>query len=153
MSQIEDSLYYTREDAEARFIRLRTDVAIQIDTLREERGLTQREFAAKLNRSESYVSRLVSGVENLTLKTIAAVEHVLNGTVVKIPWVEQRTNELEFEEMQQLASRSFASVAVAPDRSMTEVRGLMGTTVWNSKEINRPASEKQTTDYGYSIAA
>lgn len=100
MTDTNNNLSYTLEDAESRFIRLRTDVAVQIDKLREHFEMTQREFAAKLGKNETYVSRLVSGTENLTLKTIAQVEHVFGESVITIPWVQAQESEIEIEEPQ-----------------------------------------------------
>jgi transcriptional regulator with XRE-family HTH domain len=45
-------------------------------------GMTQRELAEKLGKKESYVSRILSGDANPTLKTIAEVEDALGEDVI-----------------------------------------------------------------------
>lgn len=45
-------------------------------------GMTQRELAAKLGKKESYISRILSGDANPTLKTIAEVEDALGVDVI-----------------------------------------------------------------------
>jgi DNA-binding XRE family transcriptional regulator len=55
-----------------------SQVGRQIESLRKERGLTQEEFAQKLNISQQVISRVESGRQNislLTLKNIAATLH------------------------------------------------------------------------------
>jgi transcriptional regulator with XRE-family HTH domain len=45
-------------------------------------GMTQRELAEKLGKKESYISRILSGEANPTLKTIAEVEVALGEDVI-----------------------------------------------------------------------
>lgn len=45
-------------------------------------GMTQRELAEKMGKKESYISRILSGDANPTLKTIAEIEVALGVDVI-----------------------------------------------------------------------
>ena len=51
----------------------KTDFAITLLKARENANLTQKEFAAKLGISQSYIARLESGETNPTLGTIGSI--------------------------------------------------------------------------------
>lgn len=53
------------------------DATEEIARVMNERGLTQRQLADLLGKSESRVSRLLGGRENVTLRSIANVATVL----------------------------------------------------------------------------
>jgi transcriptional regulator with XRE-family HTH domain len=57
------------------------DVAEQVVRLLHRRGLTQSELARKLGCSDAYVSKLLSGVENMTLRTLSDIGTVLKSNV------------------------------------------------------------------------
>lgn len=52
--------------------------------IRQERGLTQKEFAAKLGTSQSAVNRIEHGNQNLSLETLARISDVLNKKIISI---------------------------------------------------------------------
>jgi predicted transcriptional regulator len=52
-------------------------IADKIDAIIKEKGMTQKEFAKKMNKTEAEVSRWLSGTHNFTLKTIAKITNVL----------------------------------------------------------------------------
>ena len=61
------------------------DIAVAIankiyDTL-DERGMSQKDFAALMGKTEAEVSRWLSGTHNLTIKTIASIETALGITL------------------------------------------------------------------------
>lgn len=56
--------------------------------IRQERGLTQTEFAKKLNTSQSAVNRIEHGKQNLSLDTLARISDVLNKQLISL----QETN-------------------------------------------------------------
>lgn len=49
----------------------------------EEQNLTQRQLAERMGCSAQYVSRLLKGEENLSLETIAKLEHALNVSIAQ----------------------------------------------------------------------
>lgn len=52
--------------------------------IRQERGLTQAEFARKLNTSQSAVNRIEHGRQNMSLDTLARISDVLNKPLISI---------------------------------------------------------------------
>ncbi len=55
-----------------------------IAQVRQERGLTQAEFAKKLGTSQSAVNRIEKGKQNLSLETLARVSDTLNKQIISI---------------------------------------------------------------------
>ncbi len=55
-----------------------------IAQVRQERGLTQAEFAKKLGTSQSAVNRIEKGKQNLSLETLARVSDALNKQIISI---------------------------------------------------------------------
>ena len=60
-----------------RRIDLATSVANRLYDILEERGLSQKEFARQMEKTEAEVSRWLSGTHNFTFATIAKIESVL----------------------------------------------------------------------------
>jgi predicted transcriptional regulator len=60
-------------------------IADKIDAIIKEKGMTQKEFAKKMNKTEAEVSRWLSGTHNFTLKTIAKITNVLGESIIFIP--------------------------------------------------------------------
>lgn len=55
-----------------------------IQQIRQERGFTQAEFAAKLHTSQSAVNRIEKGNQNLSLETLARISEVLQKQLIKV---------------------------------------------------------------------
>lgn len=55
-----------------------------IARVRQERGMTQAEFATKLGTSQSAVNRIEKGRQNLSLETIARLSDVLNKQIITL---------------------------------------------------------------------
>lgn len=58
-------------------------IANRIYTLLEERGMSQRDFAKVLGKTETEVSRWLSGTHNLTIATIAKMAVALGDDIIK----------------------------------------------------------------------
>jgi transcriptional regulator with XRE-family HTH domain len=71
--------------AEKRFYRKNDEVVARIRDLLDERGLTQKELAEKVDKTPSYVSRVLGGAVNLTLKTITEFEDALDADILAVP--------------------------------------------------------------------
>lgn len=56
-------------------------VAKNIQKIRKEKGYTQESFAEKMNVSWSYVSKLESGTQNLSVGKIAEIANYLNADI------------------------------------------------------------------------
>src|SRR3982750_3494254 len=55
-----------------------------IAQIRQERGLTQAEFARRLNTSQSAVNRIEHGKQNLSLETLGRISDVLNKQIISL---------------------------------------------------------------------
>src|SRR5471030_2773999 len=55
-----------------------------IAQLRQDRGLTQAEFARRLNTSQSAVNRVEHGRQNLSLETLGRISDVLNKQLLSL---------------------------------------------------------------------
>lgn len=70
------------------FVGEMTNTNVQIGALiaqiRQERGLTQAEFARRLATSQSAVNRMERGRQNLTLETLAHISSVLNKQIISV---------------------------------------------------------------------
>lgn len=67
------------------FVRKNLAISEQVEALRKEKGWTQKELARNLGKTESEVSRLLSGFHNLTLKSIAKLEAELGNDIIVTP--------------------------------------------------------------------
>ena len=69
---------------ERRFFRLADDVALRIIQLMQARGLNQEQLSQLLGKHKSYVSRVLGGGVNLTLRTVAEFEEALGDRIVQV---------------------------------------------------------------------
>ena len=56
----------------------------KIDAILKQKGMTQKEFARKMGKTEAEVSRWVGGTHNFTLRTIAKISDVLGERILTI---------------------------------------------------------------------
>lgn len=61
---------------------LAVSIANRIYAILEQRGMTQKEFAHLMGKTETEVSRWLSGTHNLTLSTIAKITVALGETII-----------------------------------------------------------------------
>lgn len=64
------------------YIRKNLDIAARVNTLLKQKGWTQKDLAKALGKTESEVSRMLSGLHNVTLKSIAKLEIVLGADIL-----------------------------------------------------------------------
>ena len=65
------------------FVDLSFNVADRIDAALKERGMTQKQLAQAMGKTENEVSRWVGGTHNFTLKTIAKISSFLQVDLLK----------------------------------------------------------------------
>lgn len=65
------------------------DIAARISSLMEQQELTQDAVATRMGKHKSYISRVLSGGVNLTIKTIAEFEEALGSPLMQIVVEEQ----------------------------------------------------------------
>jgi ribosome-binding protein aMBF1 (putative translation factor) len=56
------------------FVHLYTDIVVRINEILQEKGYTQIDLAAKMNKKPSEINKWLKGNHNLTLKTLAKLE-------------------------------------------------------------------------------
>jgi transcriptional regulator with XRE-family HTH domain len=71
------------------FIKLNVEIANRIYDILDERGLSQRDFAKLMDKTEAEVSRWLSGTHNFTIATIAAINIKLKEDVLSVPEKQQ----------------------------------------------------------------
>lgn len=59
-------------------------IADKIDARLKELGMTQKEFAKKVGKTEPEVSRWLGGTHNFTLRTLARISSVLGEELIQI---------------------------------------------------------------------
>lgn len=67
------------------FVRKNLAISEQVEAMRKQKGWTQKQLAQKLGKTESEVSRLLSGLHNLTLKSIAKLEAEPGSDIIITP--------------------------------------------------------------------
>lgn len=67
------------------FIKKNLAISEQINTILREKGWTQKQLAQQLGKNESEISKLLSGLHNLTLKSISKLEAQLGSDIIVTP--------------------------------------------------------------------
>lgn len=67
-----------------RQVNLSMSVSDRIALILKERGMTQKDFARKMGRTEAEVSRWLGGTHNFTFSTIAKISSFFNEDIVQI---------------------------------------------------------------------
>lgn len=91
-----------------KLVQKQNDIAEQIVQIIDNTdGLTQRILAERMGKTESYISRVLSGNVNLTLKTIVAFEKVLDEKILIVPTL--ISNDMEIGDAESIKSLSIDS--------------------------------------------
>lgn len=65
-------------------LRFSDSIAEKLSELLEERGMTQRDLARKVGKTEAEVSRWLGGTHNFTLRTLAKISTILGVDMIKV---------------------------------------------------------------------
>ncbi|MBP3419099.1 MAG: helix-turn-helix transcriptional regulator [Marinifilaceae bacterium] len=65
-------------------IDLSFQIADKISSILKSKGMTQKEFAEKMQKSEAEISRWVGGTHNFTIRTIAKISDVLGEQIIQV---------------------------------------------------------------------
>ncbi len=85
-SEFISQIFETKSSPELeRFIDLNLDISEQIMEILSRKGWTQKDLANKLGKSEAEISKWLSGIHNLTLKSIAKMEATLGEFIIVTP--------------------------------------------------------------------
>lgn len=82
MSDIIKNAFANIDPNNKKFVEKNTDIVEEIYALLESKGLTQKELAKKLDKKESEVSKWLSGMQNLTLRSITKMEVALGKDLI-----------------------------------------------------------------------
>lgn len=78
-----DALNRIPEDIENK-VYLSMGVSDRISEILKERGMTQKDFAKGMHRSEAEISRWLGGMHNFTLSTISKISTYLGEDIIQI---------------------------------------------------------------------
>ncbi|MDX2049195.1 MAG: helix-turn-helix transcriptional regulator [Chitinophagaceae bacterium] len=67
------------------FVDKSLEIAHYIFQLMEQKGLKQRDLAAKMGKTEAELSKILAGMHNLTLRSVAKLEAALGATIICTP--------------------------------------------------------------------
>lgn len=65
-------------------VQLSAEIIAKIDAVLKEKGMSQRDLARKLGKSEAVISRWTTGFPNLTLRSIAELSTALGVPLIKV---------------------------------------------------------------------
>jgi transcriptional regulator with XRE-family HTH domain len=68
-----------------RFVRIYGDIVVKVNGLLEEKGMTQKELAEKMDKKPSEINKWLKGEHNFTLRSIAKLEAELGETILEVP--------------------------------------------------------------------
>ncbi len=80
-----------------RFIEKNLDLIEQINEILNLKGWSQKDFAQKLGKSESEISKWLSGLHNFTLQTISKIEAAFEQDIVVTPKSTVKLQHIDFE--------------------------------------------------------
>lgn len=67
-----------------KFVNKSVEISDRIEEILKKKNISQRELADKLGKSESEISKWLSGTHNFTIKSIAKIESVLEDEIVYV---------------------------------------------------------------------
>jgi transcriptional regulator with XRE-family HTH domain len=76
------------------FIDKSMEISDYITSILEKRNLMQKDLAQKMGKTEAEISKLLSGLHNFTLRSIAKIEAALGTPIISVPPI----NKFEFKE-------------------------------------------------------
>lgn len=79
-----DEIRQTMTPEMKRQMEMSVKIANRIYEIMEEKGLSQKDLAHLLGKTETEVSRWLSGTHNMTMATIAKISEALNADIVKV---------------------------------------------------------------------
>jgi transcriptional regulator with XRE-family HTH domain len=117
------------------------DVSQQLFEVMEEEGITKAELAKRLGCSKAYITKLLRGPSNMTLRKVAEVFHAL-GRVLKLKAVPV-DEETDWELVKARPGRRRRDAGAVGDVRMTGVRPHGPRKKAASKTATRPVEKKK----------
>lgn len=118
------------------FAKKSLDVVDQIHHILEQKNMTQKDLAQKLGKSESEISKWLSGGHNITLKTIAKLEIALDATILTTP-LRQDGHYYSYQSYQKVAKIIPISTDNWEDQIYTKGDyKIQNDSQWHSKKVS-----------------
>ena len=76
-----------------RYVHKNLMVMAEISRLMKAKGWSQKDLAKKMGKTESEISKWMSGLHNLTLKSVAKLEVVLDASLLEVPQSAQKYSQ------------------------------------------------------------
>lgn len=104
------------------FVQMNLSIATQINYILKKKGWSQKEFAKRLDKKESEVSRYLSGLHNISLKSLAKIKVVLKEEILITPLEAcERYKSFVFIPLEQHAKVNKQQAIKYPDNKNIEV--------------------------------
>jgi transcriptional regulator with XRE-family HTH domain len=95
---IEDFMRTISPEAK-RAVRKKMEVAVHIAEAIRARGWSQKEFAQRLGKRESEISKWLSGKQNFTLESLCMIEETLGCEIFEVPTASQGVSQRMLESL------------------------------------------------------
>ncbi|CAA6829871.1 MAG: Transcriptional regulator, XRE family [uncultured Aureispira sp.] len=97
------------------FVSKNLDISQQVFAILEEKGWSQIDLARRLGKHKSDVSRMLSGLQNLTLKTITKLEAILETDIILTPIkAEQKFGTIKYVTLTVDVNKNDTSISKTP---------------------------------------
>lgn len=115
------------------FVDKSLEIADFIFLLMEQKGMKQKDLAEKMGKSEAEVSKLLAGMHNYTLRSIAKIESALGATVICTP----RTVKVSFP-MENMTMYEYHVVGKKQDSNVPAIKYDTKVISMSDKNFNHP---------------
>ncbi len=84
-SKVADRMMAKMPEETKIFVDKYADIVVRVNQLLEEKGLSQKDLAEKMDKAPSEISKWLNGEHNFTLRSIAKLEAELGETILYVP--------------------------------------------------------------------
>ena len=121
----EDLVYTTYRRENGGWLKKSAMLSLAVEQLLRDKGMSKQIFAEKLGVTPPQVTKLLSGKENLGLKTIARMEEVLGEEIISVPLMRRKcfvTFEVSTSTDENMATLPYGKPSCACDRMEVSVQ-------------------------------
>jgi transcriptional regulator with XRE-family HTH domain len=86
---LQDILDETPKDVKI-FVRMYADILKRVHQILEEKGMSQKELAERLDKKPSEISKWLGGEHNFTLRSLAKLQAELDEEIIQVPHFHQQ---------------------------------------------------------------
>jgi transcriptional regulator with XRE-family HTH domain len=113
------------------FVSKNLDISQQVFAILEEKGWSQIDLAKQLGKHKSDVSRMLSGLQNLTLKTITKLEAILETDIILTPMkAEQKFGAIKYITLKVEVNKNDTSIS----KTKHDNSGMWGKSIASPKK-------------------